>query len=620
MASPSTLPLAAEELKAEGNKYFGSGDFVNAADAYKRAIGVCPESAVLWSNLAAAHVNLKQWGEALQAAGECLKLDPGFIKAYGRKAAAQLGLIRPGDAECTLRAGLAVDPHNGFLQEELERLRKEDDGDQRPVRGMNGSDRPLRDMQGRTGLSMEGSPPWPSPAFKHGYSGDFEAFSRAFQPADLQLRALEARLPLVAVVISGAQRQRGADGQIPDRTASDAERGTQHRRCLQLLLDAGCRVDGKDAAGWTALHHATAHHTVLDLAQMLLDAGADPNLQDRYGTYPLVSAVMNAQVQSVKLLLAAGARADLKDNDGCTALQVCRFHPEIQALIHGAHFSNVRPGGGKKKACANCGKSGAKKACTGCSGGVHYCNRACQQEHWKAHKHECGSLKAQAAAATYTSAPPFPFPPGAVPGDAGAEAGAAAAGAGAGAAADVDIGDLPRELRIPLFEPEADTVLINNQAYLASMLSNLMMTDVSKAPISPEEATRRATLTATKHQRRQALTTAAAAMTREHAAKVKVQVHKPMNAQEVAASLASGSKPEALLVYNADRSLVCYLDGETPAGGQLMQLIRARGILGPGGGKKAYFACYFDDKCARNAEGVPTEMVVATSMLPMQPF
>lgn len=42
------------------------------------------------------------------------------------------------------------------------------------------------------------------------------AFSRAFQPADLQLRALEARLPLVAVVISGAQRQRGADGQIPD--------------------------------------------------------------------------------------------------------------------------------------------------------------------------------------------------------------------------------------------------------------------------------------------------------------------------------------------------------------------------------------------------------------------
>ena len=91
---------------------------------------------------------------------------------------------------------------------------------------------------------------------------------------------------------------------------------------------------------------------------------------------------------------------------------------------------------------------------------------ACQQEHWKAHKHECGSLKAQAAAATYTSAPPFPFPPGAVPGDAGAEAGAAAAGAGAGAAADVDIGDLPRELRIPLFEPEADTVLINNQVRL----------------------------------------------------------------------------------------------------------------------------------------------------------
>ncbi|KAG2440135.1 hypothetical protein HXX76_004248 [Chlamydomonas incerta] len=603
----AALPAAAEALKAEGNKHFGSGDFKNAADAYRRAIDICPENAVLWSNLSAAYVNLKQWAEALQAADACLNLDPDFIKAFGRKAAAQSGLIRPGDAERTLQAGLQVDPHNTFLQEELDRLRKEDDGDQRPVRGMNGSDRPLRDMQGRTGLSMEGSPPWPSPAFKHGYSGDFEAFRAAFKPADLQLRALEGRLPLLNVVISGAQRQRGADGQIPDRTSSDAERGTQHTQCVRLLLDAGCRVNGKDAAGWTALAHATAHHTVLDLARVLLDAGADPNLQDRYGTYPLVSAIMNAEVPSVKLLLAAGARADLKDNDGCTALQICKFHPEIQALIHGAHFSNVRPGGSKKKECANCGKAGAKKACTGCSGAVHYCNRACQQEHWKGHKYECGALKAQAAAATYTSVPNL-FPTAADAADAG------------GAAADVDLGALPRELRVPLFEPEGDTVLINNQAYLATMLSNLMNTDVSKAPVSPEEAAARATLTATKHQRRQALAAAAVAMTRDNAAKVKVQAHKPMSPQEVAANLASGHKPDALLVYNADRSLVCYLDGETPAGGQLMQLIRSKGIVGPGGGKKAYFACYFDDKCARNADGVPTEMVVTTSMLPMLPF
>jgi hypothetical protein len=47
------------------------------------------------------------------------------------------------------------------------------------------------------------------------------AFSAAFTPADLQLRALEARLPLVAVVISGAQRQRGPDGEVPDVRASE---------------------------------------------------------------------------------------------------------------------------------------------------------------------------------------------------------------------------------------------------------------------------------------------------------------------------------------------------------------------------------------------------------------
>lgn len=59
-----------------------------------RALEVAPRNAVLHSNLAAAHLGLQQWDKALSHADECIKADPGFVKGYGRKAAAQMGNIR----------------------------------------------------------------------------------------------------------------------------------------------------------------------------------------------------------------------------------------------------------------------------------------------------------------------------------------------------------------------------------------------------------------------------------------------------------------------------------------------------------------------------------------------
>jgi stress-induced-phosphoprotein 1 len=49
---------------------------------------------IAYSNRSAALLNLKRFGEALEDANTCMQLDPGFVKAYGRKAAALLGLRR----------------------------------------------------------------------------------------------------------------------------------------------------------------------------------------------------------------------------------------------------------------------------------------------------------------------------------------------------------------------------------------------------------------------------------------------------------------------------------------------------------------------------------------------
>ncbi|GIL77259.1 hypothetical protein Vretifemale_6746, partial [Volvox reticuliferus] len=128
------------------------------------------------------------------------------------------------------------------------------------------------------------------------------------------------------------------------RSESDSARSIGHANVLRRLIEAGARVNARDAIGYTALHHATAHNPVLDLAEILLEAGADVNVQDRFGVTPLMCAVMVAEPRSVRLLLKHGAKTDIKDNDGCDALGLSVLNMEIQSMLYKAHDSNRRPG------------------------------------------------------------------------------------------------------------------------------------------------------------------------------------------------------------------------------------------------------------------------------------
>ena len=63
----------------------------------------------------------------------------------------------------------------------------------------------------------------------------------------------------------------------------------EHVELLKFLLARGAPPDVEDVVGYTALHHATQHQgSRVDMARILLENGADPNHQTRYGGVPIL--------------------------------------------------------------------------------------------------------------------------------------------------------------------------------------------------------------------------------------------------------------------------------------------------------------------------------------------
>ena len=72
-AAAKALLAESREIKAEANDLFSSQDYHNALSRYDDAVASCPkylhyERALLQSNMAACHLKLEQWAEAIKAA------------------------------------------------------------------------------------------------------------------------------------------------------------------------------------------------------------------------------------------------------------------------------------------------------------------------------------------------------------------------------------------------------------------------------------------------------------------------------------------------------------------------------------------------------------------------
>jgi ankyrin repeat protein len=90
-----------------------------------------------------------------------------------------------------------------------------------------------------------------------------------------------------------------------------------------LLIERGAEVDAF-GRGWmtgTAMHSAVSR-LQSDVARILLEAGANPNVRQSAGWTPLHAAAMNGDVTSVELLLASGADPTATNDEGRSVIDL----------------------------------------------------------------------------------------------------------------------------------------------------------------------------------------------------------------------------------------------------------------------------------------------------------
>ena len=97
------------------------------------------------------------------------------------------------------------------------------------------------------------------------------------------------------------------------------------------LIDSGVDVDTPNEDQQTALHAASGHGH-LEVAQFLLNHGADINKQDKYGFTPLHWACSSGRTNTIAFLKEK-ADVNKQDQDGMTPLH---------RAVEGNHLSAVR--------------------------------------------------------------------------------------------------------------------------------------------------------------------------------------------------------------------------------------------------------------------------------------
>jgi len=122
------------------------------------------------------------------------------------------------------------------------------------------------------------------------------------------------------------------------RTAMMLAAFNGHTKVVEMLLDAGARVDTRDAIGRTALMYAATGPN-LPTIKLLLEEGARADAVDGQERWtPLMFAAAEGHLHVVKLLLAEGADPDTRDTDGETAADFAarRGHQAVASLLQAA--------------------------------------------------------------------------------------------------------------------------------------------------------------------------------------------------------------------------------------------------------------------------------------------
>ncbi|TVU49192.1 hypothetical protein EJB05_00490 [Eragrostis curvula] len=115
-------PPAAAALKDQGNEQFKSGNYLKAAALYTQAIKLDPDNATLYSNRAAAFLQLVKLSKALADAETTVKLKPQWEKGYFRKGCVLEAMERYEEAISAFQVALQHNPQNTEVSRKIKRL------------------------------------------------------------------------------------------------------------------------------------------------------------------------------------------------------------------------------------------------------------------------------------------------------------------------------------------------------------------------------------------------------------------------------------------------------------------------------------------------------------------
>jgi ankyrin repeat protein len=99
------------------------------------------------------------------------------------------------------------------------------------------------------------------------------------------------------------------------------------------LLDTGVDVNARTSNGSYALNNAAVENQV-EVMRILLERGADPNVQNSQGDTPLICATKfsGGRPATVKMLVEAGTDLALRDDKGRTALDYAKAKDQQDAI------------------------------------------------------------------------------------------------------------------------------------------------------------------------------------------------------------------------------------------------------------------------------------------------
>ncbi|GAA5901883.1 hypothetical protein JCM8208_006627 [Rhodotorula glutinis] len=111
-------------LKSQANTHFSSSRYREALDLYTASLNKNPFDPIVWSNRAAVRLKLEEYGLGVADSSRAIELDSRAVKAYYRRALANLAILKPKAAIVDLKKVISLDPKNTAAKSQLDATQK----------------------------------------------------------------------------------------------------------------------------------------------------------------------------------------------------------------------------------------------------------------------------------------------------------------------------------------------------------------------------------------------------------------------------------------------------------------------------------------------------------------